>query len=108
MTVKVLPSPSTDVLKPLIGIGAWLAIPGIPVMTRSTPLEPGSSFSEKVRLSFAGLLTVALAVGVGDSNFGCALAREGLEAYIRAAANMVGRMMLNSGNSLLTGYGRLP
>ncbi|GLV29887.1 hypothetical protein TomTYG75_24040 [Sphingobium sp. TomTYG75] len=108
MTVKVLPSPSTDVLKPLIGMGAWLAMPGIPVMTRSTPLKVGSSFSEKVRLSFAGLLTVALGAGVEDSNFGCALAREGMAANIRAAANRVGRMMLNSGNIWVMEYGRLP
>ncbi|GLV25023.1 hypothetical protein TomTYG45_14600 [Sphingobium sp. TomTYG45] len=98
MTVRVLPSPSIDVLKPLIGMGAWLAIPGIPVMIRSTPLEVGISFSEKVRLSFAGLLTVALAAGVEDSNFGCALAREGVAANIRAEANRVGRIVLNSGN----------
>ena len=61
-------------------------MPGIPVITRSTPLIGARKVSEKVSVSFVGLAMVALAAGLDDTSLLCALATPGRESANAAAA----------------------
>ena len=58
----------------MIGIGAWFAIPGIPVIAISALAVAPITASLKRSSTFVGAATVALAVGVEDTSCVCALA----------------------------------
>src|SRR3546814_14425380 len=55
-------------------IGAFIFIPGISVMARSTPENCETNASLKCNSIFAVLATVALGAGVADTSLGCAWA----------------------------------
>jgi len=67
----VLPSPAAATLA-LIFIGPWLAIPGMPVMTRLAAENCGTSVSENFSSMVAGAETCDLSAGVEDTSEGCA------------------------------------
>src|SRR5258708_26783298 len=67
----VLPSPAPATLA-LIFIGPWLAIPGMPVMTRLAAENCGTSVSENFSSMVAGAETCDLSAGVEDTSEGCA------------------------------------
>ena len=56
----------------LIFIGPWLAIPGMPVMTRLAAENCGTSVSENFSSMVAGAETCDLSAGVEDTSEGCA------------------------------------
>src|SRR5256885_17130569 len=72
----VLPSPAPATLA-LIFIGPWLAIPGMPVMTRLAAENCGTSVSENFSSMVAGAETCDLSAGVEDTSEGCANAAVG-------------------------------
>src|SRR3546814_595749 len=72
--MSVLPSSPTAVVAPPIFIGAWFAMPGIPVIARSTPDRRGISCSLNVSVRRFVAPTVALAAGVELTSLGWASA----------------------------------
>src|SRR3546814_7627283 len=72
--MSVLPSSPTAVVAPPIFIGAWFAMPGIPVIARSTPDRRGISRSLNVSVRRFVAPTVALAAGVELTSLGWASA----------------------------------
>jgi hypothetical protein len=55
-------------VKPVIGIGAWLPIPGMPVIAISARVVAAITASLKRSSIFVGAATVALAVGLEDTS----------------------------------------
>src|SRR3546814_9029671 len=69
-------------------IGAFIFIPGISVMARSTPENCETNASLKCNSIFAVLATVELGAGVADTSLGCAWAAVPTK---RAAGNAMAR-----------------
>src|SRR3546814_16474449 len=72
--MSVLPSSPTAVVAPPIFIGAWFAMPGIPVIARSPQDRRGLSRSLNVSVRRLVAQTVALAAGVELPSLGWASA----------------------------------
>src|SRR3546814_17518884 len=89
--MSVLPSSPTAVVAPPIFIGAWFAMPGIPVIARSTPDRRGISRSLNVSVRRFVAPTVALAAGVELTSLGWASAGvdRPIDRIASRAANLV-------------------